>query len=178
MAQTSLDILITNLCVGYLSTPAAVAAGLPAYEDTRAEEQITAGDPAPLIVPRVPIWDTGVETFPAFVVASATEVESLDLRKVTAVITLHARMEAQDAEPKRELYAQWMDALEQHFRNQPVLYDYIAALPEETRTGWALRRIWPGAPMPEIIDAGKALDFLPFTVRFDLRVPKMIPRLV
>ena len=153
----SFDIHFGNIVRAYLSTAAAVTAGMPPVTG--------AGS-----VPRVAVYDNKAKTFPIFVVAGATQPQGPRHQRITVAVGLHYQPPAEDADDTRATYAEWMKAANDHLRNHSALYAFIAALPEEQRTGWNLRRVYPGivGVSQEIKDRG---EVIPTSIDFDIRLP-------
>lgn len=158
--QPTLDVHLANIIRGYLSTAASVTAGLPSTT----------------VLPRVPVYEEKAKVFPLLVVAGAMQGEGRRQR-VNVVVALHARwLEAKKegevvATPQRELHATWMRTVWELLHDHQALYAYIAALPEVDRTGWQLRRVWPGSVGVLTEDKEMSMEITPCSIALDIRLP-------
>lgn len=148
------DIHLGNIVRNYLSTAAAITAGLPALE----------------AMPRVATYDNAAKKWPVLVVAGAAENQSSRHQRVTVAVALHYQLPAKDAESPREQHAATMKTVNDLLHDQTALYAFIAALPEEQRTGWRIRRMYPAAAVStaqpldkengEVIPTSIAIDIM------------------
>lgn len=153
----TLDIAFAKLILGYLSTPAAIAAGMPTVEQ----------------LPRVHVFDNKAKTFPLLVIAGSVKPDGTTNREVTVVCALHSKM-AKEGEPAtREDYAQIMATVETLLHDQPAIIAYIQSLPEDAiifPTGTRVARMWPGTVGLGQPDREYGTETIPCDIRFKVRV--------
>ena len=151
----SFDVHLANIVRGYLSSAAAITAGLPSVES----------------LPRVAVYNNTAKTFPLLVVAGAAQAQSKRHQRITVVAALHSKLPAQDAENPREANAATMKVVHDLLHEQSLLYAFIAALPEEERTGFQIRRVYPGIVGQPVLLKDESAEMVPCSIDFDIRLP-------
>lgn len=152
MTSTKLDLLFANLVLDYLKTAASQAAGVPNASQCQL-----------LIV------DHDGEKPSRCLIVAGLDRGGNRVKQIAVIITNHISLGTDVKKVSRTQSAAWLGAIEKRLRDDKALWNFIATLPADRRTGFEIDH-WSFPSLGEIRreENGEAEDAV--AIQFDVMI--------